>query len=297
VKVAHLGEAQLISACARDLPRRRDVCIGIGDDCAVVRIAGTKMLQLLKVDAVIEGIHFQRNADLRQVGWKAVCRAVSDIAAMGGEPAHMLVTIALSQKMQLSAVKDLYAGIRRACVKFDLALVGGETSRSPGPLFINVALTGFVERARCVTRSGGRPGDLLYVTGRLGGSIRSKHLTFTPRVAEARWLVTHFAVDAMIDLSDGLAIDLPRLADASGCAFKLDLAAVPRTRGCSIDAALGDGEDYELLFAMRPAFAKKLEPAWRRRFPKLPLTCVGALASRRSAGRTRLQARGYDHFA
>jgi thiamine-monophosphate kinase len=95
-----------------------------------------------------------------------------------------LVTIALSPKMELSALEALYAGIRRACAKFDVALVGGETSRSPGPLFINVALTGFVERAHCITRSGGRAGDLLYVTGRLGGSGKGKHLTFTCRVCE-----------------------------------------------------------------------------------------------------------------
>ena len=138
MKVAHLGEAQLISKCARNLPRRRDVVVGIGDDCAVVRLAGTTVLQLLKVDAVVEEIHFRRDADPRQVGWKAVCRAISDIAAMGGAPAHALVTIALSPKMELSALEALYAGIRRACAKFDVALVGGETSRSPGPLFMLV---------------------------------------------------------------------------------------------------------------------------------------------------------------
>jgi len=249
----------------------------------------------LKVDAVVEEIHFRRDADPRQVGWKAVCRAISDIAAMGGAPAHALVTIALSPKMELSALEALYAGIRRACAKFDVALVGGETSRSPGPLFMNVALTGFVERAHCVTRRGGRAGDLLYVTGRLGGSGKGKHLTFMPRVREARWLVTHFTVNAMIDVSDGLAADLPRLAGASGCAFTLDRSAIPRTSGCSTDAALSDGEDYELLFAIRPALAEKLERAWRRNFPKLPLTRIGALVAKRHG--TKLQARGYDHFA
>jgi thiamine-monophosphate kinase len=99
----------------------------------------------------------------------------------------------------------------------------------------------------------------------------------------------------MIDVSDGLAADLPRLAGASGCAFTLDPSTIPRTSGCSTDAALSDGEDYELLFAIRPALAEKLERAWRRRFPKLPLTRIGALAAKRHG--TKLQARGYDHFA
>jgi thiamine-monophosphate kinase len=297
VKVAHLGEAQLIAECARDRLRRDDVIVDIGDDCAAVRIDGTNRLQLLKVDAVVEGVHFRRDASMRQVGWKAVCRAVSDIAAMGGEPAHLLVTIALARTMTLSAVASLGAGIRHACAKFKIALVGGETSRSPGPLFVNVALTGSVERDRCVTRDGGRAGDLLYVTGRLGGSINGKHLTFTPRLREARWLVARFKPHAMIDLSDGLASDLPRLAGASGCAFTLDRDAVPRTRGCSIGAALRDGEDYELLFAIAPEVAKKLESAWRRRFPKVPLTRIGALVSKRSVRGTTIKTRGYDHFA
>jgi thiamine-monophosphate kinase len=296
VKVAHLGEAQIIREFARGLRQRNDVRAGIGDDCAVIGTRNAATWQLWKVDAVIEEIHFRPDADLRRVGWKAVCRAVSDIAAMGGMPTHALVTAALSREMEFSDVKALAAGIRRACAHFDVTLVGGETARSPGPLFINVALTGMVERTRCVLRSGGTPGDVLYVTGRLGGSLKGKHLNFMPRLKEARWLVTHFAINAMIDLSDGLAADLPRLAIASQCGFTLDQKAIPRNRGSSLEDALNDGEDYELLFATSRRTAKKLENAWRAKFPNLPLTCVGALTPK-AQGTTKIAARGYDHFA
>ena len=297
MKIAQLGEAKILGACVGGLPRSTGVHVGIGDDCAVVRAADAAMWQLLKVDAVVEGIHFRTDADWRQVGWKAVCRAVSDVAAMGGKPVYALVTVALSPGTEFARLKTLYAGIRRACRRFGAALIGGETSRSPGPLFVNVAMTGVVERERCVTRSGGAPGDLLYVTGRLGGSLRGKHLTFTPRVAEARWLVAHFPVHAMIDLSDGLGADLPTLAAASRCAFTLRSTAIPRTRGCSLAQAIGDGEDYELLFSLPSHFKERLERAWRKKFPRVPLTSIGALTRKtRVTGKNR-DLRGYDHFA
>ena len=143
---------------------------------------------------------------------------------------------------------------------------------------ISVALTGTVARKHCCLRSGGRPGDALFVTGRLGGSLSGKHLRFEPRLAEATWLASNFKPRAMMDLSDGLAADLPRLAEASGCGFEIDPASVPRTRSCSIEAALTDGEDYELLFAIPPSKATALTAAWSKKFPKLPLARIGTLA-------------------
>jgi thiamine-monophosphate kinase len=164
-------------------------------------------------------------------------------------------------------------------------------------MFINVALTGEVERTRCVLRSGGRPGDALYVTGRLGGTLAGQHLDFTPRLAEARWLVSHFKIHAMMDLSDGLAADLPRLAATSRCGFSLDRAAVPRTAGCTIEQALTDGEDYELLFALAPRDTARLEREWHRAFPKLRLTRIGALLPHSAFRIPHSAARGFDHFA
>lgn len=296
MKLAQLGEDRLVAELTRSLPTRGDVRVGAGDDCAVIGASGAARWQLLKVDAVVEGVHFSPEEDPRRIGWKALCRAISDLAAMGGEPAHALITIAVSPDVEVARVKGIYAGLRKAARQFDVAIVGGETSRSPGPMFINVALSGSVARGQCVLRSGGRPGDVLYVTGRLGGSITGKHLDFTPRLAEARWLVSHFRPRAMMDLSDGLAADLPRLAAASHCGFVLKEEAIPCTRGCTLEQALNDGEDFELLFALPPRHTAKLEAAWRHNFPKLPLTRIGSF-TQPSTLNPQLSPHGFDHFA
>ena len=168
---------------------------------------------------------------------------------------------------------------------------------------MNVALTGSVERTRCVLRSGARPGDVLYVTGRLGGSRAGKHLDFIPRLAEARWLVQNFRLHAMMDLSDGLAADLPRLARASRCGFTLDESLIPITPGCTVQQALSDGEDFELLFTLAPRDAAGIETKWRRTFGKLPLTQIGRVTQHSTLpstssgpfGNTQLP-HGHDHF-
>jgi thiamine-monophosphate kinase len=294
--LADLGEDRVVAALTHRLALGEDVRVGAGDDCAVIGKPRAARWQLLKTDVVVEGVHFLPDEDPRRVGWKALCRAISDIAAMGGVPAHALITLAAPSSTPVAKVAALYAGLRKAARKFGVSIVGGETSRSPGPLFVNVALTGWVERARCVRRSGGQPGDALYVTGRLGGSRAGKHLDFTPRLAEARWLVTHFKPHAMMDLSDGLAADLPRLALASHCGHEIHRDQLPRTPGRTIEQALTDGEDFELLFAMIPHATAQLEPAWRTQFPKLPLTRIGQL-NQKSEIRNQKFPRGHDHFA
>ena len=269
---------------------------GAGDDCAVVRPPGAGQWQLLKTDCVIEGVHFASGTPPARIGWKALCRPLSDIAAMGGKPEHALVTLALSAESTLAFARGIYTGIGRAAREFGVTVVGGETARSPGPCFISVCVTGSVARRRCIPRSGGRAGDRLYVTGRLGGSFQSgRHYSFRPRLEEGRWLAAKFPVRAMMDISDGLAADLPRLALASGTGFELRRDALPRAPGCSVEQALGDGEDYELLFAIGRRTASRLENRWPRKFPRLALTCVGQLAA--AGENTGLEAvHGYDHF-
>jgi thiamine-monophosphate kinase len=295
--LADLGEDRVVAALTRRLALGEDVRAGAGDDCAVIGRPRDARWQLLKTDAVIEGIHFLPEEDPARVGWKALARALSDIAAMGGLPAHALITLAARPETAASRIEALYGGLRKAARKFGVSIVGGETSRSPGTLFLNVALTGWVERARCVFRSGGKPGDALYVTGRLGGSIGGKHLDFTPRLAEARWLTAHFKIHAMMDLSDGLGADLPRLAAASHCGFALFHDRLPCAPACAAAQALADGEDYELLFAVVPRDAAGLESAWRKRFPRLPLTRVGSLLKPASKGLGPDCVGGYDHFS
>ncbi|MDD5350876.1 MAG: thiamine-phosphate kinase [Chthoniobacteraceae bacterium] len=290
MKLSGLGEDALVARWTRNPPRHAALRVGPGDDCAAVGGPRDTVWTLLKTDAVVEGVHFTPDADFTRVGWKALARAVSDIAAMGGEPEHALVTVAFPPALELAKADALYAGLRRCARKFGISLAGGETTRSPGPVFVSVALTGRVERARCALRSGGKPGDVLFVTGRLGGSLAGKHLDFTPRVREARWLVAHFRLHAMMDLSDGLGADLPRLARASGCGFELR-GPLPCAPGCSQTQALGDGEDFELLFAVSPRQAARVERAWP--FARLPLTRVGIL----TANQRSTTLHGFDHFA
>jgi thiamine-monophosphate kinase len=272
------------------------VLAGIGDDCAAVAGPGRDLL-LLKTDCVVEDRHFTARDAAAAVGWKAACRAVSDLAACGGRPAHALVTCVVRAAQTKRWLDGVYRGLDKAGREFGFDVVGGELSRTDGPAVISVAMTGTVARREFVRRAGGRPGDVLFVTGVLGGSLASGwHLRFRPRLDEARWLVANFRVRAMMDLSDGLAADLPRLARAGGTGFVFDPASVPRRRGVTAGQALADGEDFELLFAVAPREADRLEKAWRQRWPKLRLTRIGRLAragTREGLGR----ARGYDHFA
>ena len=139
-------------------------------------------------------------------------------------------------------------------------------------------------------RSGGKPGDAIWVTGRLGGSLVGKHLSFFPRVEEGRWIAANLRPTAMMDLSDGLAMDLPRLAKSSGCGFRLMREAIPISEGCLLDQALGDGEDFELLFTAPPDVDVI---GWREMFPGLELTRIGDLVPE---GQGDSLAGGWDHF-
>ncbi len=285
-----LPEDELVARLTAGLRMRPGVVEGPGDDCAVVR--ASRGLQLLKTDCVLEDVHFLAADAPERVGWKALCRAISDVAACGGEPESALVTVALPADREVAWLEGLYAGIGRAADAFGVSVVGGETARSPGGVFVSVALTGRVEPERLALRSGGRPGDAIFVTGRLGGSLRSgRHLDFEPRVAEARRLTGNFRVRAMMDLSDGLGSDLPRMARASGVGFRVDRAAIPRSEGCSVAEAISDGEDYELLFAVAGEDARRLEEEWVT--GGVPVTRIGQFVV---VGDGDELVRGFGHF-
>lgn len=289
-RLRDLGEDALIARILRGFAGSESLLVGPGDDCAVVD-PGRDPLRLLKTDAIVEGVHFLPETPPEKVGWKAVARVLSDFAAMGGRPEHLLVTVAVDAERPVTWMDGLYRGIRKCLVKHGGTLAGGETSRLPSGALISVAGEGSVERKHLVLRSGGKPGDLVVVTGRLGGSIGGKHLSFTPRLSEAAWLVRNLQPSAMMDLSDGLAKDLPRLAAASGCGF--ELGEVPANRGCTREQALGDGEDYELLLAVPEKRWKAAAAAWAEAFPKLPLTAVGRLTEPGKGAQLR---GGWDHF-
>lgn len=290
-RLRDIGEDALIARILRGFPHGKSLIIGPGDDCAVVD-PGRGPLRLLKTDAIVEGVHFLPEAPAEKVGWKAVARVLSDFAAMGGSPEHLLVTIAIDSERPVRWLDGLYRGIRKCLETHGGVLAGGETTSVPSGAVISVAGEGKVNRRDLVLRSGGKPGDLVVVTGRLGGSIAGKHLTFTPRLAEAAWLVRHLRPTAMMDLSDGLAKDLPRLAAASGCGFEV-ADNLPTNRGCTREQALGDGEDYELLLTVSERHWKSASQSWFGAFPKTPLNIVGRLTSHR---RSDSLTGGWDHF-
>jgi thiamine-monophosphate kinase len=274
-----LGEEKLLAQILLRLPLSNRVVVAAGDDCAAVKFCRSRELLVLKSDCVVEGVHFTSASPAAAVGWKAMMRALSDFAAMAAVPEFALITLVISGKKKAKWVRDFYHGLSRAARHFDVAVVGGETSATKGNIVVTVSVAGYVESERWVGRNGGKVNDDLFVTGQLGGSIRGRHLNFVPRIAEARWLARHFNVHAMIDLSDGLGADLPRLARGSKLGFRLDESALPVAGGCTTQQAISDGEDYELLFALSPRQRRKLATRWKRKFPKTPLTRIGKLVS------------------
>jgi thiamine-monophosphate kinase len=295
MKLREIGEDRLLGQLLPDLPLSKAVVHGPGDDCAVVETCDCRNFLVLKTDCVVAGVHFLATANALDVGWKAMMRPLSDFAATSAVPQFALVTLIAPEQMKVKWVKEVYRGLRRAANRFKVIMVGGETSSTPGPAVISVSVVGFVERDRCVSRGGGKVGDDLFVTGRLGGAMKQKHLQFVPRIAESRWLTKNFSIHAMIDLSDGLGADLPRLARASRVGFTVDAENLPLTRGAKIDDAISEGEDYELLFAISPRDRTRLPREWRKKFRKLPLTRVGSL-SQLSTKNNQLLPRGYVHF-
>lgn len=310
-----MKEFELIERLTRSLHTNRSVLTGPGDDCAVLDWGIADRLILFKTDAVVEGVHFEPGTEGRKVGRKALARCLSDIAAMAGMPGAALITLALPADYDPAYLDQLYAGINDLARRYDVAIAGGETTTSPRGLLISVSLVGWVARDKALLRAGARSGDAIFVTGELGGSLAGKHLEFEPRLAEARWLAREFPIHAMIDLSDGLAGDLPHILDAGGVGAELLASAIPISRQARLAAkasstaktplaaALSDGEDFELLFTVSSRDAVPLLDRWKQQFPDLPLSCIGKITATRGIairdkhGIRPLTLHGYQHFA
>ena len=310
-----MDEFELISRLTRSLPRNESVVVGAGDDCAVLDFGLPDRLVLFKTDAVVEGIHYAPEATPEQIGHKALARCLSDIAAMGGIPGAAVISLGLPRQFEAEFIERTYAGINALARRHEVAIVGGETTTNPERVFISVSLLGFVPRGKVLLRSGARPGDAIFVTGELGGSGAGKHLDFAPRLAEARWLADQFPIQAMIDISDGLAGDLRHLINASGVGAELQQGAVPISRAAKVAAkagdaakpafaaALTDGEDFELLFTVASQNAVPLLDAWKKTFSGLRLTCIGRIVPgdgvtlRDPTGVRPLTVHGYVHFS
>jgi len=255
------------------------VKLGPGDDCAVLAGTGTDDIHFT-IDEVVEGTLFRLSgagrgprATGQDVGYKALAASVSDLAAMGAEPIAAVAAAALRKGQAASLGKAVYLGLERAGQDAGCPLVGGNLAETRGPVSVSVAAIGRTPKDGGFLRSGARPGDVLFVTGELGGSILGRHLKPVPRFAEARELRRLGGVRAMMDVSDGLALDLTRLARSSGTGAVIESARVPVSRAAAklaamtgrsaLDHALSDGEDYELLCAVEPGAAERMERKWR----------------------------------
>src|SRR5207249_7975629 len=257
-----MNEFELIARLTDSLPTNASTVVGAGDDCAVIDFGLPDRWVLFKTDAVVEGIHFPKNAPAEKIGHKALARSLSDIAAMAGTPTHALITLALPPDFDPGRIEAIYQGLKTLAVRHDVAIVGGETTTSPERMLISVSVLGTVARGASPLRSGARAGDAIFVTGELGGALAGKHLEFEPRLLEARWLASHYDLHSLMDLSDGLAGDLPRILQASHVGAELLSDAIPISpaarsaarAGSSarlpLLAALSDGEDFELLLTV-----------------------------------------------
>lgn len=304
-------ESEFIDWLRKRLPVHRDLTPGIGDDAAVLQLAGTDR-SVLTADLLTDGVDFElAKIDPRRAGRKALAVNLSDLAAMAARPLASIITLALPRAGALELAKALYEGLIPLAERYDLAIAGGDTNAWDGPLVVSVTLVGEVTERGPLLRSGARPGDAVLVTGRFGGSRLGHHLDFEPRVREALELASRWTLSAGIDVSDGLSLDLSRVAEASGCGAVVELDKVPVAEAAgrwaeklddgstALDHALADGEDFELILAVPPEAAAEMVATQ-------PLECGLAQIGRfvaepglwqvdQSGARRPLTPRGFEH--
>jgi thiamine-monophosphate kinase len=319
------SEADLITWICRRTPRRAaGLTLGIGDDAALVAVPPGREL-ILTADLSIEGVHFTSTLHPpRAVGHRALARSLSDIAAMGGTPRYALVSLAASRRTGRAWLEGFYKGLFALARRFDVAIIGGDTAVVDGPCAIDVVVAGDVPRGQALRRSGAQPGDRIFISGRLGmaalglrllptqvrrrkpverAAIRA-HLFPQPQCTLGRFLSEHRMATALMDLSDGLSIDLQRLCKASGVGARLFENRIPTPRipdsEDALSLALHGGEDYQLLFTVSAAKSAKMP----RHFGRIPLQCIGEIRASRGIemvtpdGRTLpVEPHGYDHFS
>jgi len=300
-----MNELRLVEWIRRQAGARRpkELIRSIGDDCAVLRPQGGREDMLLTTDLLVEGVHFRRQTlSAAQTGYRALARALSDIAAMGGAPKWCLLSIALPDWTDSRWVRGFFAGALRLARSTRTTLVGGDLARA-SELACDVVLIGAAPRGKALRRDTARAGDRIYVSGELGGAALGlergtgrawkRHVRPEPRLGLGQFLLRRRLATACIDLSDGLSIDLHRLCRESGVRARLD-KPLPVFRGATLDQALHGGEDYELLFTTPPGAAVPQSAGG------VPLTCIGRI-ERGLEGEVTLMDRpllpmGYDHF-
>jgi thiamine-monophosphate kinase len=299
------GEAELLEAINRRvrLPAGRGFALGIGDDCAIYRPRGAREDLLFTTDLLLEDVHFRHETHPPEaLGHKALARGLSDIAAMGGVPRFCLLSLAAGARTDRRWMDRFYDGLLRLARRYGAPLIGGDLARADKTA-CDIVVCGAVPRSRALRRDGAHAGDEIYVSGRLGGSALGlesrtgkawdRHLRPQPRLALGVFLRERAGASAAMDLSDGISLDLHRMALASG--LEAAIEPPPRFPGASPEQALHGGEDYELLFTLRP---RRQMPA---RFGSIPLTRIGVMRRGRPGAvylsGEPLAPLGYDHFA
>jgi thiamine-monophosphate kinase len=339
VTVSELGERALLARIQVKLNATSrpsgSLVIGIGDDAAVVA-SSRNAYTVITTDAQVQGVHFDRRfSSPAQIGYRALAVNLSDLAAMGAQPRWALLSLMMPNDLLVADVEELVAGLVEASARYDTLVIGGNLARTTGPLVVDVTAVGEVRPRRVLTRSGGRPGDALYVSGTIGGAaaglemLRSQHegqgsrlgdhgerciaryLRPEPRVRLGRAIANARAARAAMDLSDGLADAARQIADASGCGVEIEAAALPVDAAARAwweaagkDAAiraLAGGDDYELLFAGPRRWNGRLRHALSR-VAEPGVTCIGVLTKDRGSrvllrnGKREPLPEGFEHF-
>lgn len=274
------NEFDLIAAIRKRARPNESVIVGIGDDAAVLRGNGDI---LVATDMLMEGVHFVvDDVPAELIGRKALAVNLSDIAAMAGTPTSCFVSVALSRGRGREFAERVLAGLQQLADEHHVAVAGGDTNIWDGPCVINVVVVGTACPAGGALRSGAQPGDVILVSGALGGSLSGRHFTFRPRLDQAHQIARTAAIHAMIDISDGLISDLGHILDESGVGAELDLSAIPIHADVAaalpaserLHHALHDGEDFELLLCVSESDAETLMLDWPF---DIPLTRIGRI--------------------
>ena len=333
MKFSEIGEFGFIESIKKEcITSLKGVIKGIGDDCAVFGPYSGRVL-LFTTDMLVEDIHFLRDKlTPYQLGWKAIAVNLSDIAAMGGRPLYILISLAIPAKTNVELIQDLYKGMKDICEHYTVNILGGDTVASPDKLIINISLIGDTKEEEVIYRSGARSGDKIYLTGNVGDSFAGLkilkneisppnsigshfikvHNEPKPLIETGRIIATSGLASAMIDLSDGLLSDLGHICKESGVGAMLFRSKIPlsselkllasRTKFNPLDLALSGGEDYILLVTVHEANSKDFELLFKDKRPS-PLYLIGEIREEEGIRMVNddgsieeIDIRGFNHF-
>lgn len=297
--ISKIGEFGLIERFRKEIKTDASVIRGSGDDCAVIEFNQNEYL-LFTCDTVVEGVDFIKETPAYLIGRKSLAVCLSDIAACAGIPRYALVSMGIPAHTPLKKIDKIFQGLSDLAKEYRINIVGGDISKAK-QLFIDVSILGLVEKDYLVLRNGAKRGDIIFVSAKLGGSIYGKHLKFTPRIKEARFLVKNFKINSMIDISDSLIQDLGHILKQSRTGALLYEELIPLSKQAhNLSEALYGGEDFELLFTLSLKQARRLT-SLKRKFPFWPIGEIrekryGLKLFNKKGKEEALKIKGFQHF-